>query len=44
MKCILDKYFYGSSVAHREYVQTLSTARKCIARDRDELENPSGKT
>ncbi len=37
MKCLLDKYFYGSSVAHREYGQTLSTARKGIALDRDEL-------
>lgn len=37
MKCILDKYFYGSSGAHSEYSQTLSNARKGIALDRDEL-------
>ena len=36
-KCILDKYYYGSSGAHREYLQTLSDARKGIALDRDEL-------
>ena len=36
-RCILDKYHYGPSGAHREYRQTLSYARKGIALDRDEL-------
>lgn len=36
-KCILDKYYYNPSGAHREYLQTLSYARKGIALDRDEL-------
>jgi transposase, IS30 family len=37
VRCILDKYYYASFGAHREYRQTLSYARQGIALDRDEL-------
>jgi transposase, IS30 family len=37
ISCVLDKYYYNSSGAHKEYRQTLSYARKGIALSRDEL-------
>lgn len=37
LRCILDKYNYIPSSAHREYRQTLAYARKGIALDRDEM-------
>lgn len=37
ISCVLDKYYYNSSGAQKEYRQTLSLARKGISIDRDEL-------